>query len=131
MEHYEEIAADKDRMPMRPDIKRFEALEAEGQLQVLVAREAGKMVGYAVFIVSPHPHYADVLCGFEDAYFLTKSLRKGWAGIKLLRESIRLLKARGVKRVFVHTKKHKNLGAVLKHLGLSHSDEIYSGWIGD
>ena len=130
-EHYDEIAGDKGRMPMRPDDKRFEGLEAGGQLQIMVARDAGQMVGYMLFVVSPHPHYADVLCGFEDAYYLSAPHRKGWAGVRLIRESLRSLKERGVKRVFIHTKKAKDMGRVLQFLGLSHSDEIYSGWIGD
>jgi GNAT superfamily N-acetyltransferase len=116
---------------MRPDAPLYEHLEAAGQLQILVAREAGRMVGYMLFIVRPHPHYADVLCGFEDAYFLAPAHRKGWTGIRLIRESMRYLKARGVQRVFIHTKLSKDVGRALKFLGLAHTDEIYSAWIGD
>jgi hypothetical protein len=131
VEHYSEIAGDKERMPMRPDVVLFEQLDRSGQLQIITARDAGKMVGYMLFIVRPHPHYADVLCGFEDAYFMAMASRKGTAGVRLIRESIAVLKRRGVKRVFIHTKKAKDLGRILVFLGLSHSDEIYSGWIGD
>lgn len=131
VEHYDEIAGDKARMPMRPDADLFIHLESLGHLQVVTARDSGKMVGYMIFAVRPHPHYADILCGFEDAYFLSASYRKGWTGVKLIRESIEVLKKRGVKRWFIHTKKAKDLGRILKFLGGSHSDEIYSGWIGD
>lgn len=130
-QHYNEIAADKQRMPMRPDEPLYRHLESAGQLQIVVARDAGEMVGYMIFVVRPHPHYADVLCGFEDAYFVGTGHRRGWTGVKLIRESIRHLKARGAKRVFIHTKKAKDMGRLLTFLGLSHSDEIYSGWIGD
>jgi hypothetical protein len=130
-EHYDEIAGDKARMPMRPDAARFETLEAAGQLQIVVAREAGRMVGYMLFVVTPHPHYADVLCGFEDAYFLSMPYRKGWTGVRLIRESLRCLQARGVQRWFIHTKKAKDMGRILQFLGGAHADEIYSGWIGD
>ena len=131
VEHYQEIAGDKARMPMRPDVARFRRLEAAGQLQIMVARKSGAMVGYMLFAVSPHPHYADVLCGFEDAYFLTKSERRGLAGVRLISHSIRSLKARGVKRAMIHTKKAKDMGRVLSFLGFDHTDEIYSCWIGD
>ena len=130
-QHYDEIAGDKARMPMRPDDFLFQRMEELGQLQIVTVREQGKMVGYMLFAVRPHPHYADILCGFEDAYFLLPAYRKGWTGIKLIKESIKLLKVRGVKRIFIHTKKSKDLGRILKFLGLTHSDEIYSGWIGD
>lgn len=131
VEHYAEIAGDKARMPMRPDAARFEALEARGQLEIMVARDAGVMVGYMLFAVLPHSHYADILCGFEDAYFLTASHRKGWTGVKLIRAAIERLKARGVQRWFIHTKKSKDLGRVLRFLGGTHTDEIYSAWIGN
>lgn len=128
-EHYEEVAGDKDRMPMRPDEMLYKTLENSGQLQIMVARETGIMLGYMIFVVKPHPHYADVLCGFEDAYFLTSS-RRGVAGVKLIKESLEALKRRGVQRWFIHTKKAKDIGRVLEFLGGSHTDEIYSGWIG-
>lgn len=117
-------------MPMRPDDDLFSTMDTQGQLQITTAREAGRLIGYMIFAVRPHPHYADVLCGFEDAYFLSAPSRKGWAGINLIKNAISALKKRGVKRVFIHTKKAKNMGRVLTFLGLSHSDEIYSGWIG-
>lgn len=116
---------------MRPDDARFETLDGAGQLQIVVARSAGQMIGYMLFVVCPHPHYADVLCAFEDAYFLSADYRKGWHGVRLIREALRLLKSRGVQRWFIHTKKAKNMGRVLEFLGGSHTDEIYSGWIGD
>lgn len=127
--HYDEIAHDKDRMPMNPNVAMYQTLENAGMLQILCARDAGRLVGYMLFTVHAHGHYADVLCGFEDAFFLLKSHRKGFAGIKLIKESLRHLKQRGVKKVFIHTKKKLDVGRVLKHLGLTHSDEIYSGWI--
>lgn len=128
--HYDEIAGDK-RMAMQPDEGLFKYLDSVGQLQIMVAREAGEMIGYMLFVVRPHTHYAGVLCGFEDAYYVLPSRRKGWAGIRLIKKSVAALKARGVKRVFVHTKKAKDMGRVLKFLGMTHSDEIYSAWIGD
>jgi L-amino acid N-acyltransferase YncA len=130
-EHYDEIAGDKARMPMRPHEALYERLEATGALQVMTARSAGRLVGYMLFNIQPHPHYADILCGFEDAYFLSATHRNGMAGVRLIRQSIAALKARGVKRVFIHTKKAKDVGRILTFLGLTHSDEIYSAWIGD
>jgi hypothetical protein len=129
-EHYAEIAGDKERMPMRPDEQLYRELEKTGGLQIMVTRSEGVMIGYMLFFVRAHPHYADVLCGFEDAYFLSAPFRSGWAGVNLIRKSIESLKTRGVKRVFIHTKKAKNMGRLLEFLGLSHSDEIYSSWIG-
>lgn len=128
--HYEEIAEDKQ-MPMRPDAETYARLDTVGQLQVVAARSSGQLVGYMLFFIRTHLHYADVLCGFEDAYFLLKDHRKGFTGINLIRHSIKLLKQRGVKRIFVHTKKNKDLGRVLKFLKMRHCDEVYTSWIGE
>lgn len=124
--HYNEIAGDKS-MPMGPDEALYRDLEARGKLQIVVARTAGVMVGYMIFVVQPHPHYCEVLCGFEDAYFLHSDHRRGWAGVKLVSQSLRYLKLRGVEKWFIHTKKNKDMGRILSRLGGAHTDEIYSG----
>lgn len=136
-EHYDEIGSDKSKMPMRPDAARFQFLDETGQLLIITARRDGKMVGYLVVVVCPHPHYADVLCGFEDAYFLTSAERKGsgmnfrsQTGVRLIQEGTRVLALAGVKKVFFHTKESRNLGVVFRRLGFKKSDEIYTTWIG-
>lgn len=130
-EHYDEIAVQKDRMPMRPDVAAYEAMDRAGMLQIVVARDDGRMVGYVVSIIRPHLHYADVLSGYEDAYFLTKSHRKGMIGIKLIREAIRHMQARGVRKCWFSTKLAHDMGRIFERLGFSRTDVTYSMWIGD
>lgn len=129
-EHWEEIAVQKDRMPMRPDEEAYRALEAAGRLQIVTAREQGVMVGYIVSVVRPHMHYADVLTGYEDAYFLSKSHRKGMAGVKLIREAIRHMRAVGVQKCFFMTKAALDMGRIFERLGFTKTDIVYSKWIG-
>lgn len=130
IEHYDEIATNKDKMPMQPDIETFMEMERQGKLQILVARIAGCMIGYQVSIIARHLHYS-VLCGYEDSYFLTKKHRKGFAGIRLIKEAIRHMKNRGVKKIFFHTKAFADKGRLFDFLGFSKSDILYSKWIGD
>lgn len=129
-EHYDEIATHKDEMEMSPDIASYRFIESQGQLQILTARENGKMIGYQISVVKRHLHYA-TLCGFEDSYFLTKSSRVGITGIRLIKEALKYMKARGVKKVFFHTKAFFDLGRIFEYLGFTKSDTIYSLWIGD
>ena len=130
-EHYEEIAVQKDRMPMRPDVASYEALDAAGRLQVVVAREDGRMIGYVVSVIRPHLHYADVLCGYEDAYFLTKSHRRGMVGVKLLRAAVEHMKRAGVRKAFFMTKAALDMGPIFERMGFTKTDIVYSKWIGD
>lgn len=131
LEHYDEIAVQKDKMPMRPDVASYVALEQAGRLQIVTARDDGKMIGYILSVVRPHLHYADVLSGYEDAYFLSKSHRKGMTGVKLIREAIRYMKAVGVQKAFFMTKVALDMGRIFERLGFSKTDIVYSKWIGD
>lgn len=115
---------------MKPDVKMYQTLENADMLQIVTARDHGRLVGYMLFTVHPHGHYADTLCGFEDSYYLLQSHRRGWNGIRLIKESIALLKQRGVQRIFIHTKKSLDKGRLLNFLGMTHTDEIFSKWIG-
>lgn len=130
-EHYDEIAVQKDRMPMRPDVAAYQALEAAGRLQIVTVRDDGRMVGYILSVIRPHLHYADVLTGYEDAYFLSKSHRKGFTGVKLIKEAIRHMKAVGVQKCFFMTKVALDMGPIFERLGFDKTDIVYSRWIGD
>jgi L-amino acid N-acyltransferase YncA len=128
-EHWDEIAVDKDRMPMRPDVATYQALDAAGRLQIVVVRDDGRMVGYILSVIRPHLHYADVLCGYEDAYFLTKSHRRGMIGVNLIREAIRHMKLVGVQKAFFMTKVALDMGPIFERLGFAKTDIVYSKWI--
>lgn len=124
-EHYDEIATDKPNMPMRPDVALYEAMESLGRLVVLTAREDGALVGYFVGLIHPHPHYADVICGTEDAYFLTARCRRGMTGVRLLKAAETQLRAAGAHLALFHTKARKDLGLIFERLGFEKSDVIY------
>jgi GNAT superfamily N-acetyltransferase len=129
-EHWDEIAVQKDRMPMRPDVAAYQALEAAGRLQIMVVRDDGRMVGYILSVIRPHLHYADVLCGFEDAYFLTKSHRRGMIGVRLISEAVKHMQQVGCKKAFFQTKVALNMGRIFEHMGFENTDLVYSKWIG-
>lgn len=130
-EHYDEIAVNKDGMPMEPNIPSYIQLEKEGILHILTVRENGKMIGYHVSFVRTHIHYASVLCAFGDAYFLTAGKRKGMVGVKLIREFEKSVKKRGVKKLFSGTKKSINRLRVYEYLGWSSTEDLVTKWIGD
>lgn len=123
-EHYAEVT-DKS-LPMALDVPFYRVLEATGQLMILTCRNNGTIIGYVAVIVRRHPHYVTTLCGFEDGYFLTKAHRKGLLGKQMLEAALVQLKARGVKRVFWHSKLAKNLSLLFTRLGFKHVDELWS-----
>lgn len=129
--HYAEIAADQQRIALDPDFARYSASAANGSLHIVVAREAGQMVGYVFAFVETHLHYRSTLCGFYDIYWLAPEARKGSAGVKLLKEAERTLKARGVKKIFTGTKLWKDVGRIFERHGWNETERLYSKWIGD
>ncbi len=130
VEHYDEIARDKDKMPMAPDVETYKFLESRGQLQILTVRKDGKMIGYQLTIIKPHLHYS-TLCGFEDSYFLSKSERKGMAGVRLITQAIKHMEKRGVEKIFFMTKAFLDRGRIFEYLGFTKCDIVYSKWIGN
>ena len=115
-------------MPCGPDIKVYEALARAGQLDVIVAREAGQMVGYCLVVTRRHIHYA-ALCAFEDSYFLTRDARRGLAGYVMIRETLDVLRARGVVRAYFMTKEFLSMAKLFERLGGDKVDEVYGFWL--
>lgn len=123
LEHYEEVGAQDEELELDYDF--YSALEAAGQLLVVTAREDGKLQGYVMMLVRKHPHYRKI-CGFEDAYFLRKSSRKGSAGMGLIQSAMIFAQALGAQKVFWHSKCSKDLSTIFTRLGFAHVDEVWS-----
>lgn len=142
-EHYEELCQDKGRMKMGPDVGWYEGLEKAGVLQLVTAREyrqgdgPGKLVGYQISVLRRHTHYP-VLCAFEDSFWLHPSYRKGKGlglkghpGVMLITESLRLLRVRGVQRVFFMSIESHPTDLLFRYLGFAKTHVTYSKWLGD
>lgn len=123
-EHYREVT--NQSLPMALDVPFYRFLQEAGQLVILTCRKNGTIIGYVAVIVRRHPHYVSTLCGFEDGYFLTKAERKGLLGLRMIKAMLEQLKARGVKRVFWHSKLAKDLSVLFTRLGFTHVDELWS-----
>lgn len=123
---WEETCREHASEPLDPDFSAYERLESAGKLRILTVRDGGEMIGYIIFVIYNHPHHAGLLCGCEDAFYLSNAHRKGITGAKMIREGIRLLKADGVQRVFFTTDATKDCGPLLERLGFVKSNVIYS-----
>jgi GNAT superfamily N-acetyltransferase len=132
MVHWEEIALDKDKIALEPDVDTFYALEHAGALQIVVARdEAEQVVGYHVSVVRRHLHYRSSLTAYVDMYFVHPEHRRGRAGIKLFLFAEQALRERGVQRIYTGTKLHKDVGRLLDFIGHKEIERLYVKSIGD
>ena len=123
--HYDELCVTKD-FPLAPDYEAYGKLYVAGMLRCITARDVDGLVGYAIFIVSPHLHYRTCKTAFEDIYFLKKEHRLGRTGIRLFQFAEEALRADGVHRIIMHTKIHLDNSRLFEYLGYKHTDKLYT-----
>jgi hypothetical protein len=81
--HWDEIAKNKALLRLNPDVTLYERM---GQnLLLITARFDGQLVGYFLWFLIRHPHYAHVSVAEEDLHFLLREHRRGLAGYKFVK----------------------------------------------
>ena len=117
VEHYNEIATHKD-IPLAPDKAQYKAAEDAGKLRTCTVRKAGKLIGYAVFLVTHNPHYSTSKQALQDVVFVSTEHRRGRLGLMLVDYADTVLASEGVDLNRHHVKvKHPALRKVLEYLG--------------
>jgi len=97
-----------------------------GAFKAYVMRdEDNTIVGYAAYWISRHPHY-EIKTATQDVLFLEKKYRKGRNGIKLIRESEKLLKEFGVEIVTQYTKTFQPLDKLFTFLKYKKIEHVYA-----
>ena len=126
--HWQDLALDKLKFERDLDHAQYQVLQDMGRLEVVAVRDDGALVGYAIWFVMPHHlHYkSSGPVALADMYFLMKSFRKGGLGVRLFRESERILKERGVIRAHCSCKVHEDHTELLERMGWAHTDETFS-----
>ena len=125
VEHWAEVAHDKDEIKLEPDRSRYEAMERDGKLLAIAAREDGQLIGYSVFFMTHHIHYKHSLLGINDVLFVTKEHRGTRAGLMLIRESEKQLKEFGVIKAVWHVKPSNDWSEVLIRGGYKTLETCY------
>jgi len=129
--HYEELALNKDKVPLDPQYGLYLAREERGEVIYMTLREDGKLMGYFIGFIAPGLHYKTCLTCTMDIFYVHPDHRNGRGGLRLFRSLERELKRRGVQRWFVGSKLHKDAGRLFEALGFSPIETYYSRWIGD
>lgn len=124
--HWEEIALDKEFVQLDPDWEQYAAMEHQGLLSVVTVRAQGELVGYSCVIIRPHLHYRTCLTGFMDLFYIAPEHRGKHGGVRLFKAMEAECKRRGVQRIFVQSKLHKDSGRLFKALGYRSIEEWWS-----
>lgn len=130
-EHFAELALDQDKVPLDPQYPVYLAREDRGEVLFVAMREAGQIVGYFVGFVAPGLHYRTCLTMTMDIFWVKPEYRGAGAGFQLFRFVEQEAKARGVQRMFVGSKLHKDASWLFEKLGYREVERYYSTWLGE
>jgi GNAT superfamily N-acetyltransferase len=129
--HWEELALNKDKVPLDPQYDLYEARDDAGQLLLVTLRETGRLVGYFIGFIAPGFHYKTCLTLTMDIFWTHPDVRGGFSGVKLFRLVEKEAKRRGVHRMFYGSKMHKDASRLFEFLKMEPVEIYYSKWIGD
>ena len=129
--HWEELALNKDKVPLDPQYGIYLAREDAGELLMVTLREAGRMVGYFIGFVAPGLHYRTCLTLTMDIFYVHPEVRCRHGGVRLFKAVQAEAKRRGVQRMFVGSKCHADASRLFEALGYKEVERYYSAWLGD
>lgn len=129
--HWEELALNKDKVPLDPQYDVYAARDAAGQVMVVTLRDAGRLVGYFIGFVAPGLHYQTCLTLTMDIFWTHPDIRGGFGGVRLFRAVEKEAKRRGVHRMFYGSKLHKDASRLFEFLKMEPVETYYTKWIGD
>lgn len=129
--HYEELALNKDKVPLDPQYEIYIERERRGELMFMVVRDAGQLIGYFIGFVAPGLHYRTCLTLILDIFYIHPDHRGNNTGHKLFKAVEAEARRRGVQRMFVGSKTHLDASFLFEKLGYEKVETYYSAWLGD
>jgi len=129
-EHWEELALNRDQVPLDPQYDAYLERERRGEVIFVAMRELGELVGYFVGFIAPGMHYQTCLTFTMDIFYVRADKRKGSAGVRLFRFVEAELRRRGVQRWFMGSKCHADASALFERIGASKVEVYYAKWLG-
>jgi len=129
--HYEELALNRDKVPLSPQYDEYLRRDALGMVITIALRNDGKLVGYWIGFKAPGLHYSTCLTLHMDIFFVHPDYRDGSAGVKLFKAMEKEAKRQGVQRLFVGSKVHKDASRLFEALKYTKVETTYSAWLGD
>lgn len=127
--HWEELALDKGEVPLDPQYDIYLARDANGEVMTIPLREAGRLVGYFIGFLAPGLHYRTCLTLTLDIFYILPEHRGSGGGFVLFEAVEREAKRRGVQRMFVGSKLHKDASWLFQRLGYVEVERYYSAWL--
>lgn len=129
--HWKELALDQDKVPLDPQYDIYLQRDARGEVLFVAGRSGGRIVAYFVGFVAPGLHYRTCSTLTMDIFWVHPEFRGQGAGLELFKCVEREAKRRGVQRMFVGSKLHRDASWLFQKLGYIEVERYYSVWLGD
>jgi GNAT superfamily N-acetyltransferase len=124
--HRTELATDLDLMVLKPDVSRYQTLEAAGAMLSLGLFKGEDLIGYSINNLFTHSHYGGLLVCQNELLFLAKAHRRGMAGVRLIAATEQTARDRGADMMLWHAKPRTTLDRMLPRMGYRTQDIVYS-----
>lgn len=128
--HWQELALNKDVVPLDPQYNVYLERENRGEVMFITARESGSIVGYFIGFVAPGLHYQTCLTLTMDIFWIHPEKRGNMTGVNLFRFIEQEARNRGVQRMFMGSKLHKDVGWLFERLGYTEVERYFSKMVG-
>jgi len=129
VQHWREVGANQDRVPLRVNVRQLMQYEQMGLLGIVAARHDGKLVGYVVILMGPHLHHADSVWAQFDGFWLDPAYRKGVSGYRMLRGAVAAVRKKGANVVIAPVKQSFENGRVnrlFERMGFTATDVVFT-----
>jgi len=131
-EHWEELALNKDKIRLCPDVVKYKQLQDLNILHNVVVYKDDEIVGYSVLLVQPHLHYANDVYASVDVIYVSKNHRQSSVGARLLVTTEDYAKSIGVAVIMHHAKPYvPMIIRPLEKLGYTLYEQIYGKYLGE
>lgn len=130
VDQWKETEMYQDKMPLDPDWDMYGTMEQADLLRTYVVRDAGTLVGYAIYFLSTMPHHKGVRVADSDIVYLDPYYRGGTVATELYNYAETSLRAEGVDVIILRTKTKVPLDTLAERLGYHEEEKSFAKWIG-
>ena len=107
-----------------PDVDKYLAMEAIGIAKLFTARAEGKLVGYCMMLVMPHPHYKKTVVAFQDVLFMV-SERRGIGSVRFIKWIDEFCRSLGADNISRTVSSKKDFSRTLLRMGYEEVETSY------
>lgn len=129
-EHWKELALNQDEVPLDPQYDIYLARDARGEVLFVAGRNDGELIAYFVGFVASGLHYKTCRTLTMDIFWVKPEHRGKSAGLRLFKAVEQEARRRGVQRMFVGSKLHKDASWLFERLKFTAVETYFSKWLG-